>query len=211
MRPSPSRDVPMLDDVTEIETPDIQPNPRAPASSKAAIKYLIASGASAISITSDIDGAAISAGTKPDPDAVAIFWLPAAKARSVATRARHIAGDNPDVDEAISAVREAAANSQATLTEHDIAVSRAGEAAKRLDRFMELATRHRHSEGIHQRISAPPVGGSRERSRLHELRQRRGEAKAGADPAHERRQACGRGIAVHADIQRQVIAALNRS
>jgi hypothetical protein len=28
-------------------------------------------------------------------------------------------------------------NSQATLTEHDIAVSRAGEAAKRLDRFMD--------------------------------------------------------------------------
>jgi hypothetical protein len=40
----------MLDDITDIETSDIQPKPRAPASS-AAIKYLMASGTSAISIS----------------------------------------------------------------------------------------------------------------------------------------------------------------
>jgi hypothetical protein len=54
----------MLDDVTEIEKPVTQSKPRAPASSKAAINYLIASGASAISITTDVDGAAISVSEK---------------------------------------------------------------------------------------------------------------------------------------------------
>jgi hypothetical protein len=103
---------------------------------KAALVYLKSSGCGAISITSDVDGAAISAGAKPDPDAVAVYWLPEAEARSVAAKARHIAGDNPDVDEAISALMTAAAKCQVTLTAHDVAMARAGEMARRLDGYI---------------------------------------------------------------------------
>jgi hypothetical protein len=104
---------------------------------RAAIKYLEASGCGAISITSDVDGAAISAGAKPDPDAVAVYWLPEAQARSVAAKARNIAGDNPDIDEAISALTTAAAKCQVTLTAHDVAMARAGEMARRLDGYID--------------------------------------------------------------------------
>ena len=67
-----------------------------------------------------------------------MFWLPEAQAqaRSVAARARSIAGDNPDTDAAISALQEAAAQCRATLTPNDVAMTRAANAAERLDKFM---------------------------------------------------------------------------
>ncbi|KJC59525.1 hypothetical protein UP10_18755 [Bradyrhizobium sp. LTSPM299] len=52
-------------------------------------------------------------------------------------KARAIAGDNPDADAAISALREAAAHHRVTLTAHDTAISRADVAAHRLDQFVE--------------------------------------------------------------------------
>jgi hypothetical protein len=117
----------MLDDA-EIETS------RPP---RAAINYLIASGAAAITITADVDGASITVGTKIDPNAAAIFWLPANKARSIAMKARTIAGDNPDTDEAIRALHAAAAKSSVTLTPHHVAIPRASEIARRLDDYIE--------------------------------------------------------------------------
>jgi hypothetical protein len=102
---------------------------------KPALAYLEASGARAISIITDVDGAAISVGMKPG--ATVIFWLPQQHSRSVAARARTIAGDNPDTDAAISALREAAAHGRVTLTEHNIAISRAHAMAERLDAFMD--------------------------------------------------------------------------
>jgi len=104
---------------------------------KAATDYLIASGCNAIAITVDVDGAVISVGTKIKLDAVAVFWLPETQARSVAAKARHIAGDRPDVDEALAALMTAAAKCRAVLTPHDVAVKRAGEAAKRLDAYIQ--------------------------------------------------------------------------
>jgi hypothetical protein len=126
----------MLDDVAEIEAPAAKPVPRSP-DTKAALRYLEASGARAISVTTDADGVAISVGMKPN--ALAIFWLPEAQAqaRSVAARARAIAGDNPDVDAAISALRDAAAHCSATLTPNDVTMTRAANAAERLDRYMD--------------------------------------------------------------------------
>jgi hypothetical protein len=84
----------MLDDL-DIEAP-AKSKPRASASSKAAINYLIASCATAISIIADTDGIAISVGIKRD--AVAIYWLRAEKASSVAAMARNVAGENPNVN-----------------------------------------------------------------------------------------------------------------
>jgi hypothetical protein len=104
---------------------------------KAALAYLIASGCNAIGISADVDGASISVGTKINPNAVAVYWLPETQARSIAAKARHIAGDQPDVDEAISALMTAAAKCRAVLTPHDVAMTRAGEAAKRLNAYIE--------------------------------------------------------------------------
>jgi hypothetical protein len=46
-------------------------------------------------------------------------------------------GDNPDTDAAIRALQEAAAQCRAVLTQHDVAMTRAANAAERLDRYME--------------------------------------------------------------------------
>jgi hypothetical protein len=102
---------------------------------KRALDYLMASGAAAISIVVDIDGAMISLGLKPD--AVAVFWLPQPKARSVAAKARAITGDGmTGVEVALAALHEAAVFHAAHLTEHSVAISRAGSAAERLEEFM---------------------------------------------------------------------------
>jgi hypothetical protein len=62
----------MLDDVSDIATPAIEPRPRASASSKAAINYLIASGATAISVIETETGCTFRIGSKIDPPAAAI-------------------------------------------------------------------------------------------------------------------------------------------
>jgi hypothetical protein len=81
---------------------------------RAAIKYLAASGAAAISIITDVDCAEIAIGTKPD--APRSIGCPADKARSVAAKARNIAGVNPDADQAICALQESAAHNRVALT-----------------------------------------------------------------------------------------------
>jgi hypothetical protein len=68
---------------------------------------------------------------------VAIFWLPAHKARPVAARARKIAGDDQNVEGAVAALREASTYHRTRLTEHSVAMGRADDAAKRLDAFMD--------------------------------------------------------------------------
>jgi hypothetical protein len=57
-------------------------------------------------------------------------------------------GDNPDTDQAISALQEAAANCRATLTSNDVAMTRAANAAKRLDDFMAIDARHGRASRI---------------------------------------------------------------
>jgi hypothetical protein len=127
----------MLDDVADVASIATVAKPVPRGTDKAALAYLEASGARAISVTADVDGAAITVGLKPD--AVAVFWLPEAQAqaRSVAARARAIVGDNPDTDAAISALQEAATECRSTLTSNDVAMTRAANAAERLDRYMD--------------------------------------------------------------------------
>jgi ribonuclease HI len=87
-------------------------------------------------VVADVDGAIISVGMKQG--AGAVFWTSqAAQVRSVAARARNIAGDNPDTDAAISALQEAATECRATLTEHSVAVARAANAARKLDAYLD--------------------------------------------------------------------------
>ena len=118
-------------DATEISV--TRPHTRASAS-RAALDYLQASGAAAISVIADADGVAISVGLKLD--AVSVFWLPAGEAIAVTRRARTIAGGDVDVEGMIAALTESAAHHRATLTEHTVAVARADEAAKKLDAYL---------------------------------------------------------------------------
>jgi hypothetical protein len=125
----------MLDDIADVET-IAKPVPRS--LDKAALKYLEASGANAISIICGAGHVVINVGYKPA--AAAVFWLPAASARSVAARARSIAGDAADVDGVVAALLQAATQCRATLTEHETAMTRAANAAERLDAFMASMT-----------------------------------------------------------------------
>ena len=133
-------------DVADVAPVATVAKPASP--NKPALDYLRASGARAISIIADVDGAAIKVGMKPD--AVAVFWLPEAQAQasSVAARARAIVGDNPDTDAAISALQEAATECRSTLTSNDVAMTRAANAAKRLDDFMAIDARHGRASRI---------------------------------------------------------------
>jgi hypothetical protein len=80
---------------------------------RAALAYLIASGATAISI---FDDGAIKAGAKLDGRAVMVFWLPEAAALAVSRQACREAGEAPDVAVMTAALRAAAAEHGATLT-----------------------------------------------------------------------------------------------
>jgi hypothetical protein len=64
-----------------------RPPPRSP-DLKAAIEYLVASGATAISITESDGACTFRIGTKIDPNAVAIHWLNTTLAPSIVTQAR---------------------------------------------------------------------------------------------------------------------------
>jgi hypothetical protein len=138
----------MLDDVAAVET-IARPTARSP-DTRAALAYLTASGATAISITADADGIAISVGIKRD--AVAAYWLPETMVRSVAAKARNILGDAGGVEEAISALQEAAAKCAVTLTPNNVAISRATNAAAKLDRYLDSL----QGSGVRRRKLARP-------------------------------------------------------
>jgi hypothetical protein len=130
----------MLDlDAADVATADIQ-NAAATAErspNKAAIAYLIAAETTAISVIEPETGCTFRVGTKLDPHAAAVFWIAAPAAIGVARRARGLAGVNPHSDEAVAALRQAAAEKRATLTPHATAMARASDAAKRLETFIE--------------------------------------------------------------------------
>jgi hypothetical protein len=77
----------MLDDVANAASVATVAKPASP--DKAALQYLEASGARAISITTGNGHVVINVGYKAD--AVEVFWLPAASARAVAAR-REVSG-----------------------------------------------------------------------------------------------------------------------
>lgn len=109
----------------------------APRETKAAIKYLIATGSTAISILERDDACQIRVGHRIDPDALSIHWLREPNAIALSRKARKDAGERPDVATMINALCEAAAYWNETLTPHELAIQRAADAIKRLDAMME--------------------------------------------------------------------------
>jgi hypothetical protein len=104
---------------------------------KAAVAYLIASGATAIAIIENVKGCSFKVGSKSSARAAVVYWLREDEAAPVMRKARRHAGRNPDITMAETALHRAAADQRVTLTEHATAMMRAGEAANRLDQFMD--------------------------------------------------------------------------
>jgi hypothetical protein len=130
--------------MTRIETGTGHKRPAPAAGTKAAVAYLIASGATAISIVEHGDTCTFRVGSRIDPRAISIQWVLEPHARAIAKQARKIAGSNPDAIKAARALAQAAADQRATLTPHQAAIGRAGEAATKLDRYLESL----HGTGI---------------------------------------------------------------
>jgi hypothetical protein len=126
----------MLDDVAAVAQTAGQPPARSP-NTKAAIAYLIASGATAISVIETEAGCAFRIGSKIDPRAVSAQWLPEANARAVMLKARRVAGARPDGSKAARALAQAAADQRVTLTPHDVAMTRAANAAARIEEYID--------------------------------------------------------------------------
>jgi hypothetical protein len=122
-------------DVADAETV-ARPAARS-ADTKAAIAYLIASGATAISIIENETGCAFRVGIKIDARAAVVHWLREGEATAVMRQARRLAGKSPDIAQAENALHRAAAETRTVLTEHATAMMRAGEAAAKLDRYMD--------------------------------------------------------------------------
>jgi hypothetical protein len=120
----------MLDDVAAVVETVARPTARSP-DTKAAIAYLTASGAVAVSVIETETGCTFRIGTmiftnagKGVARSVAIFWIMEVDAKSVVALARKIAGRGAGGNVAISALHEAAAGIKATLTAHSVAISR---------------------------------------------------------------------------------------
>jgi hypothetical protein len=99
----------------------------------AAINYLIASGATAITVT---DTGKISTNAKITGTLAARWWTDAKTTIRIAGTARKLAGPDPDVAAATAAVARSAASLRATLTDDATAVSRASSAVVKLDAYM---------------------------------------------------------------------------
>jgi hypothetical protein len=123
----------MLDDTVAVETV-AQPTPRSP--DKPALDYLRASGAAPIFITEVEDVATIRTGSKVDPRAVVVFWITEVDAKPVVKVARRLAGKHQNVGDAVVSLKKAAVECRATLTPHNVAISRARVAAQRLDEYL---------------------------------------------------------------------------
>jgi hypothetical protein len=121
-----------LDEVADVETA-ARPAARS-ADTKAAISYLVCSGA--ITIIENAKGCSFNVGTKISARAAVVMWLREDEATAVMRKARKLAGRSPDLTKATSALTKAASDQRVTLTEHAVAMMRAGEAAKRLDAFI---------------------------------------------------------------------------
>jgi hypothetical protein len=76
-------------------------------------------------------------GSKIDPRAVSVQWLPKMNARAVVKLARRYAGASPDAVGALAALHQAAADQRVTLRPHVTAMSRAGDAAGRIQEYID--------------------------------------------------------------------------
>jgi hypothetical protein len=108
---------------------------------RAALAYLEASGATAISIVEGEAGCVFRTGAMAAQAAGVhvrtTIWVSASLATAVARRARKLAGDCPDVVMAKNALAQAAAQCRVKLTPDDVAISRARSAASRIESQLE--------------------------------------------------------------------------
>src|SRR5258707_14519666 len=89
-----------------------QARPARSADTRAAINYLLASGAVAIGITEFAGVASFRAG---NPFAVVVFWIAATEAKPVVKLARKLAGPAPGIATAMASLHEAAASRRADV------------------------------------------------------------------------------------------------
>jgi hypothetical protein len=125
-----------------IFTKEIRKPPCRAITSKEAVAYLAASGATAITII-EINGICeFRVGIKIDPHAVSVQWISATLAPSIVKQARHDAGRSPNAVTAGRALAQAAADHRQTLTPHDVAMTRARAAADRIDSYLPYVWVH---------------------------------------------------------------------
>jgi hypothetical protein len=86
---------------------------------KAAVEYLHASGAVAITITEHDGVCSFHVGSKIDPRAISLQWLPEANAGAIVRQARRDAGESPNTPTAARALAQATADQRATLTQRE--------------------------------------------------------------------------------------------
>src|SRR6267378_2361725 len=111
---------------------------------RAAIEYLLSSGAVAISLI-EVDGAYVFR-TGPlaksrDIPSGRIFWISAQQAKPIVRLARKLAGPRPNLTSALAALHEAVAQERTALTEHATAIGRASAAVAKLDNYFEAMRR----------------------------------------------------------------------
>jgi hypothetical protein len=94
------------------------------ANRNAAVAYLAASGATAVTVV-DRDGAGVVVVGKTSGTVAARWWVHSQDARRLAAQARRLAGDSPDVPTAVAAVTRAAGSTKIVLTNDDVATARA--------------------------------------------------------------------------------------
>jgi hypothetical protein len=107
---------------------------------RAALAYLEASGATAISIVDGEAGCVFRTGAMAAQAAGVhvhtTVWVSALVATAIARRARKLAGDCPDVASATQALAQAAADHRVKLTPNDVAIERARNAAMKLSAYL---------------------------------------------------------------------------
>jgi hypothetical protein len=126
---------PMLDDVVDVRA-EAKPAPRSP-DTKAALAYLKASGATAISI----DEAGVIR-TGKAPAGLVTYWVRSDQATAICRRARRHAGPNSGPANSTAALRRAAGELRVVMTENKTALTRAAAQAEQLARHLEVMNKN---------------------------------------------------------------------
>jgi len=119
---------------------------------RAAIAYLISSGATAISVIENETGCTFKVGAKISPRAAMVFWLPEADAKAVMRKARKLAGRSPDIATAEARAHEGRRRSSRHLDSacrRDLARRRVGVQARPI---LRVHAPVRPAPGIQQAI-----------------------------------------------------------
>jgi hypothetical protein len=121
----------MLDDIVDVRAV-AKPAPRSP-DTKAALAYLEASGATAISIDE-----AGGVRTGEAPAGLVTYWVRSDQATAICRHARRHVRRNPSAENSVAALRRAAGELRVTMTENRTAITRAATAANQLTEYMAV-------------------------------------------------------------------------